>query len=76
MLVVDVRVTVCRGHIHVSLMVPCRCHGWSRRSGSSVEYSTGSVPNVCRISLARVDAPVACRERLGGLLKYYYREAA
>ena len=22
------------------------------------------------------DGPIACRERLGGLLKYYYREAA
>ena len=25
---------------------------------------------------ARIDASVACRERLGGLLKYYEREAA
>ena len=25
---------------------------------------------------ARIDASVACRERLGGLLKYYHREAA
>ena len=25
---------------------------------------------------ARMDASVACRERLGGLLKYYHREAA
>ncbi len=24
----------------------------------------------------RTEGPVACRERLGGLLKYYYREAA
>ena len=24
----------------------------------------------------RVDGPVGCKERLGGLLKYYHREAA
>ena len=29
-----------------------------------------------RAQEARVDASVACRERLGGLLKYYHREAA
>ena len=29
-----------------------------------------------RAQEARVDASVACRERLGGLLEYYHREAA
>ena len=27
-------------------------------------------------SLVRRTGPVTCRERLGGLLKFYYREAA
>ncbi len=29
-----------------------------------------------REEIGATDGPVACRERLGGLLRYYYRQAA
>jgi len=38
--------------------------------GNVLLFPSNQEPTTCR------DGPVCCRERLGGLLKYYHRQAA